>query len=685
LSVSITTDSPFKCGTIWGSGQLFTHASAQEIAEYPAPTIEDILSDVDFWSPELSPSGTYLAGVRRIEDQDFLITTHLREPELEPKMINLANAYLNWVEWVSDDRLLISVTNYAYKSGREYKFMGRDDWEKYGDRPIVAFERIISSDRNGENGVSLFGSRPLTIYFAIDRVISFLPDDDEHILATAWSMGALNIYKVNVITGVSKLVENGAERTVAWYVDKEGIPAFRFDSNRRGTVIDIYAREERDNGKIKWRKIREFRIKRNRKDASATDFTPLYPGPTEATYYVAARPEDKDKTGIYLYDLEKDTFVETLSTHDELDIENAFFNRETREFQGVYYYDDRLVIEYEDKEVQAHIGGLNQYFGADVNVIPHMSNEAGDIWLLQTIGPTDSGTYHIYDLNKTESREIGYSKLALQDKTLGSSKVINYVARDGLALTGYLTRPQGLRDDQVAPLIMLPHGGPEDRDILTFDSFVQLLVAHGYQVFQPNFRGSSGYGVTFANLGRGEWGQAMQDDLDDGFDHLVSEGLVDSDQACIVGASYGGYAALAAATLTPDLYRCAVSIAGVSDLVVYLNWDRKEEGRNSASYQYWVNHIGDPRKDKAALQAVSPSKLAERVKAPILLIHGTDDDVVPLKQSEIMAKALRKAKKYYKLVELEDSTHSYRSDEDQRLEYETILAFLGTHLPVAED
>jgi dipeptidyl aminopeptidase/acylaminoacyl peptidase len=232
---------------------------------------------------------------------------------------------------------------------------------------------------------------------------------------------------------------------------------------------------------------------------------------------------------------------------------------------------------------------------------------------------------------------------------------------------------------------MIPHGGPEVRDILTFNYDVQVLVAHGYQVFQPNFRGSSGYGMTFANLGRREWGGAMQDDLDDGLDHLVAEGLVDPGRACIVGTSYGGYAALAAATMTPELYQCVVAIAAPSDLFAMLKWERKEEGHDSESYQYWVNHIGDPRKDKAALQAVSPAKLADRVLAPILLIHGTDDGVVPIKQSEIMVKALSKAGKAYQFVELEGSAHSRRSDEDQRLEYETILAFLGTHLPVAED
>ncbi len=164
--------------------------------------------------------------------------------------------------------------------------------------------------------------------------------------------------------------------------------------------------------------------------------------------------------------------------------------------------------------------------------------------------------------------------------------------------------------------------------------------------------------------------------------HLVDAGIAAPDRACIYGASYGGYSALAAATLTPDMYQCAIAVAAPSDLLEMLRWERKEEGRNSEAYEYWVEHIGHPKHDKAALRAVSPAKLADQVIRPILLIHGENDGVVPIKQMQIMVKALKRASKPFVELTLEDSAHSYRSDEDERAEYDAILGFLATHLPV---
>jgi dipeptidyl aminopeptidase/acylaminoacyl peptidase len=207
------------------------------------------------------------------------------------------------------------------------------------------------------------------------------------------------------------------------------------------------------------------------------------------------------------------------------------------------------------------------------------------------------------------------------------------------------------------------------------------LASLGYQVFEPNFRGSSGFGKAFADKGRRQWGKVMQTDIDDAHDHLIAAGLVREGQACIMGYSYGGYAALAAATLTPDRYACVIAGAAPTDLLKMLSWDRKEEGHDSEAYLYWVEHIGHPSTDKDELESLSPANLAARVTRPILLVHGEDDSIVPIEQSEFMEKALRKAGKGYEFVRLPDSAHSYRSDADERTEYEAIRRFLTTHLP----
>ena len=228
----------------------------------------------------------------------------------------------------------------------------------------------------------------------------------------------------------------------------------------------------------------------------------------------------------------------------------------------------------------------------------------------------------------------------------------------------------------------MPHGGPEARDSYGYDFFVQFLAWRGYAVFQPNFRGSEGSGRTFANAGRRQWGRRMQDDVTDGVMRLIESGTADRNRMCIVGASYGGYAALAGATLTPDLYKCAVSIAGVTDLLDLLAAERRNAGRGSTRYSYSMALIGDPERDRDELIAVSPARQASRVNIPILLIHGSEDSIVPFEQSETMRDALQEAGKQVELIRLEDEGHAWSNwsrENRQRLLEETDR-FLARHL-----
>lgn len=646
------------------------------------PTVDDLLAGATYWSPELSPSGRYVVGVRRHDDQTFLLSFDLDDEDAEPNYERVGDVSINWVEWVTDERLLVSVSGYLnLRNGKrmtreELKVIDRDEYP-------MRYTRVLSMKRDGSDPVIMFGDdRKMNRNFSLGRVISFLPNDPDHILMSAYRGGDLDLFRLSVLDGTFERVALGTSGTYAWYVDREGEPAFRYNSNARGTVINIYAREDRKNGKIKWKKIKTIRPKRNENQESATEFNPLAVGPTATTFYVAARPEGEDKTGIYLYDFELDEYVETLRTHGELDISNALFNRETREMQAVVYYEDRLVIEFEDPDLQKHMTALQTYFGEQLNVRPMMSNEDGTRWLIRVDGPADPGSYFVYYVDDTHTQYLGSRSVVLSGKLFGETEVVTYQARDGLELRGYLTRPHGTAPDETPPLIMMPHGGPEVRDIIAFDTRAQILVAQGYQVFQPNFRGSSGFGLAFADLGRRQWGKAMQTDLDDAYTHLVDQGFAAPDRACIMGGSYGGYAALAAATLTPDQYQCAIAIAAPSDLVAMLNWERREEGRKSEAYKYWVEHIGDPKRDKDAIKAVSPALLADRITRPVLLIHGEKDRVVPVKQAEIMEKALLNAGKPHTKIVLEDSFHSYRTDEDEQREQSAILAFLAEHLPV---
>ena len=236
--------------------------------------------------------------------------------------------------------------------------------------------------------------------------------------------------------------------------------------------------------------------------------------------------------------------------------------------------------------------------------------------------------------------------------------------------------PQGL------PLIVLAHGGPAARDVLGFDWWAQAIASRGYAVLQPNFRGSTGYGRDFLEAGYGEWVRKMQPDLSDGVRWLAGQGVIDPARVCIVGASYGGYAALAGPTLDRGVYRCAVSVNGVSDLRRMVDREARMRAEDeNAAVRYWNRFMGAERLGDRSLDERSPFRLAEQADAPILLIHGRDDTVVPVEQSRLMAQALRRAGKPVELVELDGEEH-WLSRSSTRLQMLTaLMAFLLEHNP----
>jgi dipeptidyl aminopeptidase/acylaminoacyl peptidase len=252
---------------------------------------------------------------------------------------------------------------------------------------------------------------------------------------------------------------------------------------------------------------------------------------------------------------------------------------------------------------------------------------------------------------------------------------VDYQARDGLSIPAYVTLPpsiDGLEEARNLPFVVLPHGGPTARDFLEFDWLSQFLAHQGFGVLQMNFRGSAGYGETFRAAGDRQWGQAMQDDITDGTRWLFENGLADPDRTSILGASYGGYAALMGAVKTPDLFRCAVSINGVSDLPTVIADERDYIGGT-----YGTRHIGRLWGDRKMLAENSPARRADEITAPVLLIAGEEDRVVPPEHSERMRRAMERAGKAVELVTLEEGSHRLDVGNNRVLALRAIDRFLA--------
>lgn len=232
---------------------------------------------------------------------------------------------------------------------------------------------------------------------------------------------------------------------------------------------------------------------------------------------------------------------------------------------------------------------------------------------------------------------------------------LNSKLLDGLKIPLLLTLPSTTLKS--LPAILMPHGGPESYDKVSFDWLAQYFSSRGFLVIQPQFRGSDGFGAEFILKGRGEWGRKMQHDLTDAVKALIKSEYVDANRICIVGASYGGYAALAGAAFTPKLYQCAISINGVADVDQMLKDEKSEYGSDHWVLSYWQESIINGTIAEKHLEEISPITHVNNIQIPILLIHGEYDEVVPFSQSENMYEELKDAGKQVKFVELNKGDH----------------------------
>lgn len=296
--------------------------------------------------------------------------------------------------------------------------------------------------------------------------------------------------------------------------------------------------------------------------------------------------------------------------------------------------------------------------------------------LVRTSGNLDSGTIYRVDVGNRRAEPVAYERNAIEPGYVGKISTFEYTASDGLEMDGILTLPPG-KEPKNLPLVMLPHGGPHSHDTPSFDWWAQAFASRGYAVFQPNFRGSTNRSGSFRRAGYGEWGRKMQTDKSDGLAALAETGMIDADRACIVGASYGGYAALAGVTIQQGIYRCAVAVAPVSDLKDMYQQDYRATGRDRTTKKSLLEQLG-PR-DR--WDAVSPVRLAEQADAPIMLIHGKDDVVVPYSHSTKMADKLKDHKKPYEMITLEGEDHWLSLSETRKQMLNEAVRFVEQHNP----
>ncbi|HET7811843.1 MAG TPA: S9 family peptidase, partial [Steroidobacteraceae bacterium] len=344
---------------------------------------------------------------------------------------------------------------------------------------------------------------------------------------------------------------------------------------------------------------------------------------------------------------------------------------------GVYWVDDLPKQAFFDAQLQGIYASVSEIFKDGYATLNSWSRDRSRV-LVFGERSNDAGAWYVYEPAANKLRSVGKRYPALTTpESLGDRQSIRFKARDGTSVPAYLTLPVGVEPKKL-PLVLLVHGGPHARDTFQFDWWSSFLASRGYAVLQVNYRGSTGYGYDWFNAGRGKWGDGViQTDVEDGADALVKNGTADGARICIVGASYGGYAALAGATITPDRYVCAASIAGVSDPERMRNESlNSDKGKKAPIAEWWRASMGDLKH----LRTVSPIENADKVKIPILLVHGADDSVVPIEQSRSMNGKLKRAGKDVRYVEMPGDDHWLSSAATRTQMLSEVETFLAAHL-----
>jgi acetyl esterase/lipase len=580
--------------------------------------------------------------------------------------VNVGDAKVRYIAWAGDDHVLIDQSA-TIALGPNYT-----GWQAELATVVVLNLPAKTSFRVFENNYKVLGG--VHGSFGTGQIdghwYGWFGGRPCHVTSTGCAAISQddNLFRVDLDSGAVELAARGQADSAGWLIGPKGEVLARSFYNEKGGIWQIMTGGA--GGQVVASGHNDF--------GGAGD---LHFGRTPNTLLVNAPTGEGGKdSGAYVYRELSIAGAPEMTAPNIGAMDEPVFDPVTHLWIGETLRNDLRETVLFSPTLQARWAGTRKAFP---NNMAHLISWSADFnrLVVYTDGGDDSGTYWSVDIQKHSADPIGSAYPDVKPADVGQVRMIEYHAADGLALHGVLTLPTG-RPAKSLPLVVLPHGGPEARDYPGFDWLAQAFASRGYAVFQPNFRGSSGYGVELRNAGLGQWGRKMQTDISDGVADLAKQGIVDPKRACIAGASYGGYAALAGVTLQHDLYRCAVSIAGVADLVGMLKYDYDNNGRSSSGMRYWQAFMGvNGFSESAQLKPISPAELADRADAPILLIHGRDDTVVPIAQSRTMQSALGHAGKPVEMLVMQNEDH-WLSREATRVEMlKAAVAFVEKNNP----
>lgn len=581
---------------------------------------------------------------------------------------------IRWARWANDEYILISMSFEA----ELHSIAGKQIMTRLISVPIHNPKKAKNmaqprADRKGIDKLRNANAEKYSMSQIQDYVIDILPDDPDHFLLgfdEDMSDWAKEVRKVSVKRGTYRLVHDPSGVLTRWKTDQQGQVRLGYGSELVGTNFNSV------EDQIMYRNP-ETGIWKDYTGETIADFDDFFvvgftEDPRFAYLYAL---NDYGFNGLFIYDMIDLKVTETLLSFEDRDVVGIETDPYTGNIVGAMYHDNGNKYVYFDENYKKVHSMVDKALPGSYESLTSRTAD-GKRYLVYSDSDVDSGSYYIFD---TETRQMAFLQAkypGLDPALMSPMKGVTYTARDGMEIPGYLTIPLG-KEAKNLPTIILPHGGPTARDYWGFDYLVQFLASRGYAVLQPNFRGSTGYGEDFEQAGKREWGLKMQDDVTDGAMWLVKEGIADPDRMCIFGWSYGGYAALAATFTTPDLFQCAVSVNGISDLYRLVTQES-----NYLGLEEWGEEIGDPQNqsDKARMKATSAIENIDKIRMPVLLLANNDDTTVNYQQSKRFYDKMRKAGKYVEYVEMPEGNHSARNEPSQLTILSNLERFLARYI-----
>lgn len=651
---------------------LLVFASITSIAqELP---VRDFVRHGDYLDMKLSPDGKHIAARVRVDNRVMMaiFETATMKPVGGLKPAN--NDIIHTVSWISNERL---VFEYAEKQGNF-------------DAPVATGELYATNIDNGKRlmiygyraGDDRTGSRISNREdnYASQEVISLLEGDDKHILiiehpwtkeSNVWYDSRKKqpiISKLNVYNGKKRKVEVLPYDGASVLANKSGSINYMRWRDKTGEFHSAYRKSEDDD----WETL----------VVESADGHELFPrGLSEDEKYVYLSGGRGDDSVYTLYALELATgeVTEIFEAH-ATDIENYINDDNGMPAVGVTYPGKSEYVYAQTKSRTAKIHKmLVDAFGGQTVVIASRTQD-GKTLLVHVSSDVNPGEYFLFDRDTLSAQFLWANNSWIDPRQLAPVKPFTFTTKDDVQLNGYLTLPKQ-QSEAKPPMVVMIHGGPHQsgtRDFWRYDSEVQLLANRGYAVMQVNFRGSDGYGSTFKKMGYRQWGGKMIDDITESAQWAIEQGYVDGDKVCVYGASYGGYAALMSAVKAPDLYACTVGYVGIYDLEYMFT--ESDIPNNWGGKEYLRRVLGT---DKDELKAYSPIYHADKIKANVMLIHGSQDRRVPEINSEVLYKKLEELGKPPVYLKYKQAGHGVYNEDSRADLYEGLIEFLDRNLKKA--